>query len=138
VFLKKGVLAGKNTAVKKGKKKVSSAYNSGFCSNSHSSGNLHHCKPRKQPTNPGASSTVDPYCRLAPERGLPCHELVPVARCARTHPFTLTRPILHWGWRSSLCCTFPLGPFISQAFTWRRDLWSPDFPPTKHLRRLKR
>jgi hypothetical protein len=61
------------------------------------------------------------------ERGLPCHELLPVARCALTAPFHPYR-----------CSCEHLGGLLSAALsvssrlpgvTWRSALWSPDFPP---------
>ncbi len=42
------------------------------------------------------------------ERGLPCHKLLPVARCALTAPFQpyLCSLLLEGHRRSTLCCTF--------------------------------
>ena len=62
-------------------------------------------------------------------RGLPCHALLPGARCALTAPF---HPYLWAG------LTNPIGGVFSVALsvgsrrpgiTWRPALWSPDFPP---------
>jgi hypothetical protein len=66
---------------------------------------------------------------------LPCHELLPVARCALTAPF---HPYL---------CPKAIGGLLSVALvvgsrlpavSWHPALWSPDFPPPDHFRHRQR
>src|SRR6185369_637018 len=59
-------------------------------------------------------------------RGLPCHRVLPPARCALTAPFHPYRP-LAGGWRFTFCCTFrgltPPRRYLAPC------PGSPDFPP---------
>ena len=111
------------------REKIELADKPGSVRDSHSSGiditiNL------KQPTR----TQCEPHRRVpiwpCSKRGLPCHELLPVARCALTAPF---HPYRRYALRrSTLCCTFrglspprrylalcSLEPGLSS--TWRRN-----------------
>ncbi len=61
------------------------------------------------------------------ERGLPCRELLPVARCALTAPFHPYRPT-EAGVGGLLSAALSVG-LRPPGVTWRSALWSPDFPP---------
>ena len=61
------------------------------------------------------------------ERGLPCHALLPGARCALTAPFHPYRPICI-GVGGLLSAALSVGSRLP-GVTWRSALWSPDFPP---------
>ena len=61
------------------------------------------------------------------ERGLPCRELLPVARCALTAPFHPYRPT-HAGVGGLLSVALSVGSRLP-GVPWRSALWSPDFPP---------
>ena len=60
--------------------------------------------------------------------GLPCHNLLPVARCALTAPFHpyLPTPIGGAGGIFSAALSVGSRP---PGITWHPALWSPDFPP---------
>ena len=107
----------------------------GSVEDSHSSGtSVATCL--KQPTR----IQCGPHLRIpiwsCSERGLPCHGLLPAARCALTAPF---HPYRFWFATSS---TLNLGGLLSVALsvgslppgvTWRSALWSPDFPPSSSI-----
>ncbi len=57
--------------------------------------------------------------------GLPCHKLLPVARCALTAPFHPYLPREAGGFFSAALSVGSRPPGI----TWHPALWSPDFPP---------
>jgi hypothetical protein len=66
--------------------------------------------------------------------GLPCHKLLPVARCALTapfHPYLPSLVIVEAGGIFSVALSVGSRP---PGVTWHPALWSPDFPPF----RLKR
>ena len=59
------------------------------------------------------------------EWGLPCHSVLPPARCALTAPFH-PYPNL-WGGIFSVALSVGSRP---PGVTWHPALWSPDFPPS--------
>ncbi len=70
------------------------------------------------------------------ERGLPCRNLLPAARCALTAPF-----------HPYLCQNMTIGGMLSVALsvgsrppgvTWHSALWSPDFPPPKRVNTIEK
>ena len=81
----------------------------------------------KQPTR----IQCEPHHRIpiwpCSERGLPCHELLPVARCALTAPFHPYRPT-EAGVGGLLSAALSVGLRLP-GVTWRSALRSPDFPP---------
>ena len=61
--------------------------------------------------------------------GLPCHKLLPVARCALTapfHPYLPSLMIVEAGGIFSVALSVGSRP---PGITWHPALWSPDFPP---------
>ena len=83
--------------------KIELADKPGSVGDSHSSG-TDITVSLKQPTR----TQCEPHRRVpiwpCSKRGLPCHELLPVARCALTAPF---HPYRRYALRrSTLCCTF--------------------------------
>jgi len=73
------------------------------------------------------------------EWGLPCHKLLPVARCALTapfHPYLCQKTLAIGGLLSAALSVDSRPPGV----TWHSALWSPDFPPPHtqyHLRKYR-
>lgn len=59
---------------------------------------------------------------------LPCHELLPAARCALTAPFHPYLIPLAWAIGGLLSVALVVGS-RPPGVTWHPALWSPDFPP---------
>jgi len=112
----------------KRRKKTESACKPGSVVDSHSSG-TDITVSLKQPTR--IQCEPHPWIPIwsCSERGLPCHELLPVARCALTAPFHPYRPICI-GVGGLLSAALSVG-FRLPGVTWRSALWSPDFPPPR-------
>ena len=70
------------------------------------------------------------------EWGLPCHELLPVMRCALTAPFHPYRPIVETTRLGGLLSAALSVGFRPPGVTWHSALWSPDFPLAPKGQRL--
>ncbi len=105
---------------------IESADKPGSVGDSHSSG-ISITTDLKQPTR----IQCEPHLWIpiwpCSERGLPCHELLPVARCALTAPFHPYRPA-EAGVGGLLSAALSVGSRLP-GVTWRSALRSPDFPP---------
>jgi len=60
--------------------------------------------------------------------GLPCHKLLPVARCALTAPFHPYLPTVASNAGGLFSAALSVGS-RPPGITWHPALWSPDFPP---------
>ena len=65
---------------------------------------------------------------------LPCHGLLPAARCALTAPFQPYLIPLAWAIGGLLSVALVVGS-RPPGVTWHPALWSPDFPPAQQVRR---
>ena len=109
------------------KEKWKPAYKPGSVESSHSSAILV-TKYLKRPTREPRGPRVCPPIWSCSGWGLPCHAMLPPARCALTAPF---HPYLY-------DLTATIGGIFSAALsvgsrrpgvTWHPAHWSPDFPP---------
>ena len=64
--------------------------------------------------------------------GLPCHDVLPRARCALTATFHPYRQTMFAGGLLSAALSVGSRP---PGVTWHPALWSPDFPPAQQVRR---
>ena len=116
---------------------MESAYKPGSVVSSHSS-RARVTTRLKQPTRVQRGPRQRTPIWSCSERGLPCRNLLPAARCALTAPF-----------HPYLCQNMTIGGMLSVALsvgsrppgvTWHSALWSPDFPPLStqyHLRKYR-
>ena len=82
----------------------------------------------KQPTRPQRGPRQRGPIWSCSGWSLPCHELLPVARCALTAPFHPYLIPLAWAIGGFLSVALVVGS-RPPGVTWHPALWSPDFPP---------
>ena len=82
----------------------------------------------KQPTRPQRGPRQRGPIWSCSGWSLPCHELLPVARCALTAPFHPYLIPLAWAIGGLLSVALVVGS-RPPGVTWHPALWSPDFPP---------
>jgi hypothetical protein len=82
----------------------------------------------KQPTRPQRGPRQRGPIWSCSGWSLPCHELLPAARCALTAPFHPYLIPLTWAIGGLLSVALVVGS-RPPGVTWHPALWSPDFPP---------